>query len=504
MKTSNLISVYLGLNVLDQIGVSNEASAKSALKISKDEGKTLKQFCDGLSSVNSSLELFDGYYVGYSIKQIGKEFDLLRFCDDAIINIELKGELDEDVKIPKITKQLQQNYYYLKFLEKPLFLYVYVENDGLYRYNIDIEAVETTTFSDLIEVLNSTSCNQNLDPDKMFVPSNYLISPFNQTSRFINSEYFLTPQQQNIKDEFLNSIKQSKREWFCISANAGTGKTLLMYDLVKSLNNDGLKTVVIHCGKLNGGHSKLITKYDWSIRSIRDIFDPSIDHIITEDTDVIFVDEAQRISESQLNIIVKRAISQNIPMVFSYDIKQYLKSGENTDIYEYLKPAYLELNLLRRKLTNKIRTNKEMSSFITNLLQIGKSKDNLNYENITIEYVDDYNSAKRFANHLQTKDWKAITFTGSRFSKEPLDNLSTVCDTKAHDVIGQEFEKVVFFMDGNFKYFEDGTLKVRQNYYSAKGMLYQIVTRVVSKLKIIVIGDPELYYKLLTIKYMGM
>ena len=104
MKTSNLISVYLGLNVLDQLGVSNEASAKSALKISKDEGKTLKQFCDGLSSVNSSLELFDGYYVGYSIKQIGKEFDLLRFCDDAIINIELKGELDEDVKISKITK----------------------------------------------------------------------------------------------------------------------------------------------------------------------------------------------------------------------------------------------------------------------------------------------------------------------------------------------------------------------------------------------------------------
>lgn len=302
----------------------------------------------------------------------------------------------------------------------------------------------------------------------------------------------------------MNSIKQSKREWFCISANAGTGKTLLMYDLVKSLNNDGLKTVVIHCGKLNGGHSKLISKYGWNIRPIREIFDPSIDRIITEDIDVVFVDEAQRISESQLNIIVKRAISQNVPMVFSYDIKQYLKSGENTDIYEYLKPVYSELNLLRRKLTNKIRTNKEMSSFITNLLQIGKSKDNLNYENITIEYVDDYNSAKRFAKHLQTKDWKAITFTGSRFSKEPLDNLSTVCDTKAHDVIGQEFEKVVFFMDGNFKYFEDGTLKVRQNYYSAKGMLYQIVTRVVSQLKIIVIGDPELYYKLLTIKYMGM
>ena len=504
MKTTNLISVHKGLDVLDQLEISNEIPVKSTLKISSNEGKTLKLFCDELSSVNSSLELFDGYYVGYSIKQIGKEFDLLRFCDDAIINIELKGELEKNIKIPKITKQLQQNYYYLKFLEKPIFLYAYVENDGLYRYNIDIETVEPTTFNDLIEVLNCTSCNQHLDPDKMFVPSNYLISPFNQTSRFMNSEYFLTPQQQNIKDEFLHSIKQSKREWFCISANAGTGKTLLMYDLVKSLNNVGLKNVVIHCGKLNTGHSKLITKYGWKIQSIRDIFESSIEHIITEDTDVVFVDEAQRISESQLNIIVKRVISQNIQIVFSYDIKQYLKSGENTDIYEYLKPRYSELSLSRRNLTNKIRTNKEMSSFITNLLQIGKSKDNLNYENITIEYVDDYNSAKNFANYLQTKGWKTITFTCSRFSKEPIDDLSTVCDTKAHDVIGQEFDKVVLFMDGNFKYFEDGTLKMKQNYYSVKGMLYQIVTRVVSQLKIIVIGNPELYYKLLTIKHMGI
>lgn len=37
-----------------------------------------------------SYSAFDGYYVGYAIKQIGKEFDLLRFGDDKILNIELK------------------------------------------------------------------------------------------------------------------------------------------------------------------------------------------------------------------------------------------------------------------------------------------------------------------------------------------------------------------------------------------------------------------------------
>lgn len=74
---------------------------------------------------------------------------------------------------------------------------------------------------------------------------------------------------------------------------------------------------------------------------------------------------------------------------------------------------------------------------------------------------------------------------------------------KAHDVIGQEFEKVVLVMDGCFKYNEDGKLMYRaENYYSLKGMLYQIVTRAVKELKIIVLNNPELFYKLLEIKYL--
>ena len=40
-------------------------------------------------------------------------------------------------------------------------------------------------------------------------------------------------------------------------------------------------------------------------------------------------------------------------------------------------------------------------------------------------------------------------------------------------------------------------------YYSIRGMLYQIVTRAVSKLKIVVVGNPSLYEKLIAIKHMG-
>lgn len=58
-------------------------------------------------------------------------------------------------------------------------------------------------------------------------------------------------------------------------------------------------------------------------------------------------------------------------------------------------------------------------------------------------------------------------------------------------------------MDDNFKYREDGKLLVSKSYYSAEGMLYQIATRAVDELKIVVTNNPELYMKLLEIKALG-
>lgn len=56
-------------------------------------------------------------------------------------------------------------------------------------------------------------------------------------------------------------------------------------------------------------------------------------------------------------------------------------------------------------------------------------------------------------------------------------------------------------MDKNFSYINN-KLNFQNSYYSAKGMLYQIVTRVVNELKIIALDNPLLYVKLLEIKAM--
>ena len=314
-------------------------------------------------------------------------------------------------------------------------------------------------------------------------------------------EYFLTTAQQKIKEEIACELQKYSFMYFSISANAGTGKTLMMYDIAKDMIQSNIKVMLIHCGIINAGHKTLIDRYGWNIQPIRAVAPLSIGNIF-DNCDILFIDEAQRIREQQLEWIIQKTTGKEIPIIFSYDVKQYLKQSEGRDIEVFLKNRHPDIRLSSKRLTTKIRTNKEMASFITNLLNIGSSQDHLNYSCVTIEYFCEMNALKEYLQFLQQHDWMALTFTSSQYSPDPYDSLSEICSRNAHSVIGQEFSKVTFVMDNNFRY-RGNKLSAKQGYYSATGMLYQIVTRVVDELKIIVLNNPPLYLKLLEIKSMG-
>ncbi len=111
---------------------------------------------------------------------------------------------------------------------------------------------------------------------------------------------------------------------------------------------------------------------------------------------------------------------------------------------------------------------------------------------------------KEYIAYLQKEiGWQPIKYTTSIYNPDPFDDLDDISDKNAHDVIGQEFSKVVFVMDSAFKYEGNRLAASKYAYYSPKGMLYQITTRVVDELKIIVFNNPDLYVKLLEIKEMG-
>lgn len=499
MKPKNLISVYQGAAALDSIELPVDKKFK-ALK--KHEIRNLNSFCDIMQGLGCTFCDFDGYYVGYSIGQIGKEFDLLRFGDELVINIELKSELKVANKEEKILKQMRINHYYLKFLSRKIKIITYVENDGFYEYEEESDFLSKVDGRVVATYVKRHIVNQNIDPDKEFVPSNYLISPFNSTEKFLRGEYFLTTAQQRIKDEIYTELADTPFMYFSISANAGTGKTLLMYDIAKDMIQADKKISIIHCGILNEGHIELRDTYMWNIRAVRDINQILIDRIF-DGCSVMFIDEAQRIRGNQLSLVIEKSIAGKVPIIFSYDTKQYLRRNEGRDIEDYLRSEHSDIAVSPKRLTNKIRTNKAMASFITNLFDIGKSQNDLNYECITIEYINAPDMLQEYTDFLQEEGWTLLTFTTSSYDPDPYNLVASMGGKNAHNVIGQEFSKVALIMDRNFKYTDSGKLAAKTAYYSAQGMLYQIVTRVIDELKIVVLDNPELYLKLLEIKAMG-
>jgi len=89
MKEANIVSVISAYNKL-----SSELF-DSYLKYHSIVMKTmeiidLEGLVDGLRVVSNDADIFDGYFIGYSIPQIGKEFDLLRIGTKNVVNIELK------------------------------------------------------------------------------------------------------------------------------------------------------------------------------------------------------------------------------------------------------------------------------------------------------------------------------------------------------------------------------------------------------------------------------
>ena len=120
MKPRNIVAVFQGDAAVETIG----GDANKQFKVLKShEIRNLSNFCNIMGQNGCGMAHFDGFFVSYSILQIGKEFDLLRFGDDYILNIEIKSELKIAHKEQKILNQMRRNQYYLQFLNKPILIF---------------------------------------------------------------------------------------------------------------------------------------------------------------------------------------------------------------------------------------------------------------------------------------------------------------------------------------------------------------------------------------------
>jgi hypothetical protein len=98
------------------------------IKIKQEEVDDLKSLLEILYNKTEDRSIFSQFYVGYKIPQIGKEFDLLRFGKECVINIELKSKSTEE----KILKQLKRNRYYLSSIRKQINNFSFIADEKKY------------------------------------------------------------------------------------------------------------------------------------------------------------------------------------------------------------------------------------------------------------------------------------------------------------------------------------------------------------------------------------
>ena len=494
MKTinlKNLVDSYKSLSIetlssyLGFYGIELAEKGKN-YGLSANELDCMTSFIELFKTTHDSISLLDNFFVGYMIPQIGKEFDLLRFNKTSLVNIELKSKACEE----KILKQLKRNRYYLQFLDKEVSLFTYVqETEKLYM--LDKDNLISVSIGELCkELINE--CDEFDDINKLFNPSNYLISPFNSTKKFMEEEYFLTEHQEEIRTNVMKVVETSTTEFMALTGAAGTGKTLLTYDIAKELRNKGKRVLIVHCAQLNSGQRILQNNYEWDICMAKTIKDTDLTQY-----DIIIVDEAQRIYQAQFNDIKVNAEEKKIKCIFSFDEKQYLHNDEKSRNMAGQISAILTQPIY--KLTDKIRTNKEIASFIKPLFDCNEKLSNLKYANIDLCYCSQKQEVILLSRHLQEKGWKIPKYTPGTISTFCYEGYGTAEEESAHEVIGQEFDKVVAIIDNNFGYDEGGKLIANNRYYSQRQMLYQILTRTRQRLYVIILSNEPMLKRCLEI-----
>lgn len=453
------------------------------------EIEDLRSLIESLSRVEDHIKIFDGYYVGFKIPQIGKEFDLLRLGSDYILNVELKSTSSEE----KIRKQLERNYYYLNFLGRKVYGFTYVSGSkDLYFLSGGGQLRKVKI--DILAKLLSKQKMSNLEVlEYLFNPSDYLISPFNSTKKFLGAGYFLTQQQENARNQILVSLEAEKKARFIsITGSAGTGKTLLAYDLARCSMGLGKKTLIIHCGQLNNGHFELIEN-GWVIVPIKDYSDKNL-----EDFDLVVIDEAQRIQQAQFDAIVEKVILAKCFCIFSHDKRQTLSRKEaKTDISS--KIASID-QLVSYKLSEKIRTNREIAAFIKMLFNNKRSFPISSNGNIEVNYFKSTEDAKCYLDNLDKGDWEVLRFTPSQYRREHHEKYSESSSRTSHKVIGQEFDGVAVPIDRYFSYDLSGDLVYKGDvYYDPVKMLFQNISRCRRRLNLVIIGNVELLDRCISI-----
>lgn len=420
----------------------------------------------------SALRLF----YSFQIPRLGKEFDLLQIRENQIINIELKsGAVSEEA----IQKQLIQNRYYLSALGKPIQSYTYISSQNRLMRLTNHDHVIEASWNQLCAALQKEGKDYSDDIENLFRAEWYLFSPLTEPNRFLNKEYFLTAQQRDIKRQILKKIREEQTGFFSFSGLPGTGKTLLLYDIAMKLSNRQ-QVCIIHCGEA-GKKWEILHK---RLQRIDFLSDNQLEtQFSLEDYHAILVDEAHLLSVEKLNVLLD--MSEDRPIIFSSDSEEMISPKE---IDQSTMKRMEELpNLQTFRLTNRIRTNAELSSFIQNMMHLPVRKNQNEFPHVSVVYANDAKEAD-----ILVRDYIRQGYHFPQMERAEL-GVTAICDTV----------KMVVVLDERYYYDDElyfRSIHPMKNGQSEVRQLFHLLNQAKENLAFVVKGNEAVYGILLDMK----
>ena len=421
------------------------------------------------------------FFYSFQIPRLGKEFDLIQIKDEHIVNIELKsGAVSDEM----IKKQLIQNRYYLSVLTRPIYSYTYISSENRLVRLTNHDHIVEADWESLCDILGRDSRDYQGDIEELFKAEYYLISPLTDPVKFLNKEYFLTSQQRDIRRQILRKIRAEHSGYFLFTGLPGTGKTLLLYDIAMELS-DRRKVCMIHCSEA-GKKWEILHERLHRIDFLSDsrLLDDGKD--IFAEYSAVLVDEAHLLSVEKLRFILRCAGDR--PVIFSSDSEDMISPYEldrgNLHVIEGLQGIQIF------RLTNRIRTNAELSSFIQNIMHIPAGRRLKEYPHIEVVYANDDSEAANLLEDYRARGYWYKADGGNSYGSRNAEPSGGV-------------DSLVVVMDDHYYYDEEGYLrsleaKDRANVFNVRS-LYHYLNQAKEILAIVVKGNPEVYAGLMNV-----
>lgn len=441
------------------------------------EAQSLSRLVSVMMQRGAKVEEFDNFFYGYIIPRIGKEFDILKIGENAILNIELKSWVGNE---NAVLDQLIKNKFYLAHLNKTQYFYTFNSNtDTLYKLD-ENNLLKVCDIDELINVNKSISGAIDSLIDDLFKVSNFIVSPNERPERFILGEYFLTQQQQQIKKQTLNSLQSGKN--VKIAGAPGTGKTLLLYDIAVNLAKKGT-TVFLQKGNITKAQLEISRKFGFDFITCKDYCQKPLY------CDYLLIDESERLDEKDFNSILYAIKNKKIKALFAFE-KNDVSVGRTLSSIRMSKIRGVTFTL-----SGRIRINFNLNLFIRALFDGSRVvKRQNNNCNLTILGTNGKKHTQTLIDYMNAKEYKRIC----------VDNNLKPCEKNREDLplnesYGKEFDFVTVVIDGNYYLNENNQLCDKRTNAFAED-LYYAITRVREGLCLIIENNEKILLRALEIK----